>query len=149
MTGRPWYRDGLRFTCTHCSRCCRHETGYVFLSQRDLSRLASHLELTSEAVAQRYCHVVHTAFGSRLSLQEQDNLDCVFWKDGGCGVYDARPLQCRLYPFWPAAVASPDAWLEFAADCPGMLAGELHTAAHINALQRMREAEPLLEPGLP
>ncbi len=149
MTGRSWYKDGLRFTCTHCSRCCRHESGYVFLSQRDLDRLASHFNITTQAVSARYCRVVHTSFGNRLSLREHSNLDCVLWKDGGCSVYESRPLQCRLYPFWPAAVASRQAWLEFAADCPGMLAGELHTEAHITALQRMRQAEPLLEPETP
>jgi hypothetical protein len=121
----------------------------VFLSQRDLDRLASHFNTTAQAVSARSCRVVHTSFGNRLSLREQDNLDCVFWRDGGCSVYESRPLQCRLYPFWPAAVASREAWLAFAADCPGMLAGELYTEAHITALQRMRQAEPLLEPELP
>ncbi|HUX21603.1 MAG TPA: YkgJ family cysteine cluster protein, partial [Spirochaetia bacterium] len=37
---KPFYQDGLRFECTRCDACCRHEPGYVFLSQTDLRRLA-------------------------------------------------------------------------------------------------------------
>ncbi len=35
-----FYGRGLRFECTRCSRCCRHNPGYVFLSPVDLARLA-------------------------------------------------------------------------------------------------------------
>ena len=27
----PWYRDGLRFTCTRCGNCCTGAPGYVWV----------------------------------------------------------------------------------------------------------------------
>ncbi|KAJ1430089.1 hypothetical protein B484DRAFT_396069 [Ochromonadaceae sp. CCMP2298] len=37
---------------------------------------------------------------------------CVFLDDDGkrCTVYNARPIQCRTYPWWPNMIANADAW---------------------------------------
>ena len=70
-----------------------------------------------------------------MSLIEMRNNECVFWsRDGGCGVYAARPRQCRTWPFWRAVVHSPETWKESARDCPGMNQGQLHDAASITAI---------------
>ena len=56
-----------------------------------------------------------------MSLKERDNGDCVLL-DGKnvCTVYDARPAQCRNYPFWPKHTASLDAWFHLMREeCPG------------------------------
>ena len=62
----------------------------------------------------------------RLSLRErtssaggQPSEDCIFWRDG-CAVYEARPFQCRSYPFWRELLASKKAWREAARSCPGI-----------------------------
>ena len=37
---------------------------------------------------------------------------CVFLNSssGKCGIYDARPVQCRTYPFWPSLLEDEEAW---------------------------------------
>lgn len=135
----PWYAQGLRFTCTRCGECCRGpDPGYVEVDEAMIARLAEHQGLTPDAFSRRYVRWVANL--GVYSLTEKKNGDCIFWSDGqGCTVYEARPTQCRTFPFWPETIATPEAWDEYAADCPGMTrgkagAGEAYARAEIEAL---------------
>jgi len=139
-----WYKAGLAFSCTQCHACCRHDPGYVFLSQVDIEKLSNHLTMTIDAFKKAYCRVVDFGFVTRLSLTETAIFDCIFWKNG-CTVYEARPLQCRSYPFWSGNLHAQDRWQEEAQDCPGMNKGTVHTHAVIEAWLSQREKEKLLE----
>ncbi|MFP4113176.1 MAG: YkgJ family cysteine cluster protein [Spirochaetota bacterium] len=139
-----FYRDGLRFSCSRCNLCCRFESGYVWLSRADLVRLAEGLEMTSEAVIDRFCRVVDIGGFKQLSLREQQNNDCVFWRDGGCTVYGFRPVQCRSYPFWAHQLADRQAWDRVEQDCPGVNVGRLHSEGEIDELLERRRLEPPL-----
>ena len=90
-----FYSEGLRFECVRCSNCCRHEPGYVFLSENDLERLASGMGVTRNEFVSKFCRTVAIGNFSHVSLTEKENYDCIFWEDGGCTVYGHRPLQCR------------------------------------------------------
>jgi Fe-S-cluster containining protein len=134
-----FYAEGLRFSCTRCSACCRFDPGYVFLSKEDAEGLAAFLKIAYTDFVEKYCRWIPYGGGiSRLSLKETSNYDCVFWKEG-CSVYDARPLQCRTFPFWPGNLVSEKTWAKVAASCPGMDRGELHEVEYIeDALARER-----------
>ena len=121
----PFYKDGLHFECQRCSGCCRFDSGYVFLSHQDLDRLASNLSLTPDEFLEKYCVKVDMGGYFRISLIEKPNYDCIFWRDGGCAVYEARPLQCRSYPFWEHQLESKEAWENVAKSCPGINKGAL------------------------
>ena len=142
---KPFWASGLRFSCTSCGHCCRHEPGYVFLSEEDLAALADHRGIGREAFVAKYCRSVDLGIALRLSLNETSGNDCVFWS-GGCTVYEARPLQCRSYPFWPAVLASREDWDREAAECPGMNHGVLHDAEEISAALAERERRTLISP---
>jgi Fe-S-cluster containining protein len=90
-----------------------------------------------------YCRWVDDAGGERLSLKEKSNFDCVFW-DKGCKVYQARPRQCRAFPFGEGIVASPQAWEIAASGCRGMGKGSLHSREEIDACLSLRSSEPLI-----
>ena len=135
------YEGGLRFECTRCNRCCRHETGYVFMSERDIERLCRGLSLGREAFVGRYCRNVQLGPTSWLSLLETDDFDCIFWKDGGCSVYEHRPLQCRSYPFWQANLESDETWQDTATQCEGVGRGRVHSKKEIDAWLLARRAE--------
>ncbi len=138
---KPFYEDGLRFECTRCSNCCRHEPGYVFLSESDLQRLAKGLGMTQEDFVKRFCRVVEVGSARMLSLVEKPNYDCVFW-DNGCTVYKDRPLQCRSYPFWDANVATTESWEQLSGVCPGANRGKLHTKNEIDRWLDARHQDP-------
>jgi Fe-S-cluster containining protein len=118
-----FYDNGLHFSCTKCSGCCRHESGVVYLNAGDLTKLCRFVNLSQDDFIAAYCRWVQYANGSKaLSLTEQRNYDCVFW-DKGCTVYEARPVQCVTYPFWTSLLSSEDSWKNEAVYCPGVQAG--------------------------
>ncbi|GHV84977.1 zinc/iron-chelating domain-containing protein [Spirochaetia bacterium] len=143
---QKFYAGGLRFSCTRCSDCCRHEAGFVFLSQADLRLLAEGLQKEYTEIMESYCRWVPTlvpALGGseQLSLKEKSNFDCIFWQDG-CTVYQSRPLQCRTFPFWESVLCSPHIWEGLS--CPGTGHGQLHSREYIESCLAQRRAEPIL-----
>lgn len=52
-----------------------------------------------------------------------DKGTCPFLKEGKCSVYEARPTQCRTFPFWPELMTEIkySSLREF---CPGIGEGE-------------------------
>ena len=124
----PWYSDGLRFACTGCGVCCKGE-GFVWVDDQEILRLADHLGMTPRDFARHYLRRV----GRRLSLTDGPDQACVFW-DGGCTVYEARPRQCRTFPFWRDNVASKEAWELAARESPGVNQGRLYSLGEIEQL---------------
>lgn len=128
---QPFYLDGLHFSCKRCSRCCTKESGYVYLSKKDLSNILSCLNLTKEEFVDTYCRWVPYYDGSEvLCLLEKSNYDCIFWEDG-CKVYNGRPVQCRTYPFWSFTLKDEKTWKDESITCPGIDSGEFHDFAQI------------------
>lgn len=124
--------NGLHFECKQCSHCCRHEPGFVYLSENDLTKLCDWFTLDRARFIENYCRWVPYYDGNEvLCLQELANCDCIFWKNG-CTAYGARPSQCRTYPFWDFIIRDAISWQKEASECPGINDGELHTWTEIS-----------------
>lgn len=123
--------NGVCFSCTQCSHCCRHDPGFVYLSQKDLTKLCRWFKLDSKVFISNFCRFVPYYDGTEvLSLKEKANYDCFFW-DNGCTVYEARPVQCRTYPFWNSIIENMNSWNHEAQYCPGMNHGKSYTSVEI------------------
>jgi Fe-S-cluster containining protein len=134
VTPRPWYADGLRFACVpDCGRCCWQEDGrdHVFLSVADVARLSAFLGLSRRDFRRR-----HARREDGLTLLRFDAPSCPFLAGTRCGVHEARPDQCRTFPFWPETLRRRAAWTALAAYCPGVGQGELVTLPRIRAIRR-------------
>ncbi len=140
-----FYDDGLKFTCERCSGCCRHEPGYVFLSEIDLRKMYDSLDIPKKKFIKKYCQTVDLMGIKRLSLIEKPNNDCIFW-DKGCIIYKVRPLQCRSYPFWGHNLINNDTWSAVVQECPGAGQGELRSKAQIDKWLDQRLDEPFISP---
>ena len=129
MTSEPWYAAGLRFRCTACGDCCTGDPGAVWLNQLEVSAIAGALALSVAEVEASYLR----GEAGRRSLREREGGDCVLLDAGTrrCRVYQARPTQCRTWPFWEANLVSPRAWEEVCGVCPGSGDGELWEATRI------------------
>jgi len=124
----PWYRDGLRFTCTRCGNCCTGAPGFVWVSPEELATLADYLGQPVEQVFALHTRVVN----GEMSLNEKPDGDCVFWdRKAGCTVYEARPTQCRTWPFWQSTTKTKADWKRTQESCPGAGKGELFSAEEI------------------
>jgi len=134
----PWYRNGLRFECQACGRCCTPPDGYVWLKHDDLRRLAAHAGLTEEAFAQKHVRRV----GVCMALLAGVRTSCVFLEKGRCTVYEARPLQCRRFPFWKETLENRQAWRDLTDECPGVNRGRCWSLQEIEEVQNgLRDAK--------
>lgn len=136
-----FYENGLHFQCTQCSNCCRLDPGYVFLSYNDLDRLLDYFSISKDKFIKKYCRNVDMDEHKRLSLNEKTNYDCIFWSNGGCDIYKARPLQCRSYPFWKPFLNDRISWNIEARSCSGMNHGDTIDKTGIKEWLRLRDLE--------
>lgn len=136
MDDQPWYRDGLRFQCTQCGNCCTGAPGYVWVNKQEIQQLAALMGMASqEEFEDRYVRRI----GIRKSLREFPNGDCVFFdtETRRCTVYQARPRQCRSWPFWDSNLRDPAAWAETCRICPGSGQGKLYSIETIETQRQM------------
>ncbi len=132
MPKERWYKDGLQFNCTQCGDCCTGSPGYVWVNKDEIKALT---EATGEASTEDFERKYVTKVGRRKTLKElpQANFDCVFLdpETRGCMVYQARPQQCRTWPFWGSNLTNKKAWEEAAEACPGCNQGQLYSIDEI------------------
>ena len=123
---------GLRFECTQCGKCCttRGEYAYVYLSLREAHALAELLALEFEDFQRRYTFTDEDGW-RQLTFTEEH---CVFLTDSGqCGVYEARPTQCRTFPFWADMIQNGEWTSEAREMCEGLGRGGLWSIEEIDA----------------
>jgi Fe-S-cluster containining protein len=147
---KPWYENGLDFTCTTCGNCCTGGPGFVFVEDHEIELAANHLNIDVETFRKQYCRQVGTRISLKEVRQPSGLHDCIFLteipaKEGAkkkkasleagesvplnrrvCAIYPVRPLQCRTWPFWPENMRSKAAWDRAAKGCPGMNRGGRH-----------------------
>lgn len=129
----PWYKDGLRFKCTGCGECCTGAPGFVWVNKEEIAAIAKEVGL-EEAEFEK-CYVREIGVRKSLKEREDANYDCVFLdsKTRKCTVYNARPRQCRTWPFWDSCVKTPEAWEATCEACPGSGKGRLYQLGEIEA----------------
>jgi Fe-S-cluster containining protein len=128
--------EGLRFECTQCGKCCttRGEYAYVYLNDRESRDLAALLELSVADFEREYTFVDSDGW-RQLTFTEAR---CIFLTESGqCGVYEARPTQCRTFPFWPEMIARGEWTAEGRELCEGLGNGELQPPEKILAQMRL------------
>ncbi len=89
-----YYPAGLSWRCRRCGRCCMDVEGWgrrVLLLEKDVRRL--------KAAGQQGFHMPADE-GRFVAVIKKRDGRCVFLGDDGCRVYGARPLLCRMYPFY-------------------------------------------------
>lgn len=118
----PWFKEGLRFECQRCGRCCRGEPGVVWVNKREIEKISSFLGITKDMFARNYLRRIN----GRLSLLEYGHGDCIMYNDG-CKIYATRPSQCRTFPFWKSNLENRSEWEKLKRICPGVDKGKLHT----------------------
>jgi Fe-S-cluster containining protein len=132
----PWWHDGARFACQGSGRCCvsRGAYGWVYLTLEDRRRLARALGMPTRQFTREYCDKTDGLFHLR-----DIGPDCRFLAGRRCQVYEARPTQCRTWPFWPENM-SARAWTAIAAECPGIGKGRIVPREEIERILREQRA---------
>lgn len=126
----PWYADGLRFACTQCGNCCTGPPGAVWFTDDEARVMAAKLGVSESQFRNQYARKPEWGDGgwSLNEVKTEHGYDCVFLDRTAipgkaiCSLYDARPTQCRTWPFWPENIRTRRHWdsVKRTTPCPGM-----------------------------
>lgn len=134
-------QQGLQFQCQGSGKCCTShgEYGFVFLTLEDRQRFAKHLNITTRNFTKNYCENT----GGVWHLREvKGEPDCMFLKNKGCTVYEARPVQCRTWPFWPEVLNAKSWKKDVVTFCPGIGKGKVFSVDEIKTIaQQQKKSE--------
>ncbi|MCI5968424.1 YkgJ family cysteine cluster protein [Helicobacter sp.] len=87
--------------CKECGgKCCTGESGYVFVTPKEIEEIAEFLGLDFDTFCQNYVKKVGYRYSLLDITQDNKTYSCVFFKDGICQIYPKRPKQCVAFPFW-------------------------------------------------
>lgn len=131
---------GVKFSCKMCGGCCTGlADGEVYLYIEDIKRLAEHLNLNGrdglKELVEKYVKIVNDSFWWKEPNAEKgkwykfktlgmkfvgEDAHCQFMDGKKCGVHEARPFQCRSFPFWQMMVKDFKEIKEYANKCPGL-----------------------------
>lgn len=119
----PWYENvpsnqSLPFDCTGCGKCCQTK-GEVYLNPSETKEAAAVLNMSIDEFKDKYTS--RDVTGKKIKdswtvlKQKKDSKGiegCIFLDEETkmCSIYEARPLQCSTYPFWPRIMESIDTW---------------------------------------
>jgi Fe-S-cluster containining protein len=106
--------------CASCGgRCCIGESGNIFVTPAEIEAIVGILDIDVALFFREYLVKVDYKY----SLKERrfgDSYDCIFFdrESNGCLIYEARPLQCRTFPFWDYF---KNRVKELKLECPGII----------------------------
>jgi Fe-S-cluster containining protein len=101
-------KDGFDFAfdpsgCDACGgNCCIGESGFIWITLSEIKFLATHLNISEEDVRLKYLEKKGYKYSIKEVKLSEDNYACTFFdlKKKQCSIYEARPVQCRTFPFW-------------------------------------------------
>ncbi len=129
MSKRPYWHDGLKFSCQQCGACCCGEPGTIYFSCKELNHLAEYLNEGRDELIRRAFIPYRDGYTARDDLEGGR---CIFLGNEGCTIYPLRPAQCRIYPFWRVSLREKSHWEELAQTCPGINCGRYYSAEEIS-----------------
>lgn len=109
----------------------------MYLDDDEISDLARCLGLGESAFRERYTYRDELGWTQLKDVRER----CVFLEPATnlCRVYEARPTQCRTFPFWRNAIRDGDWTPEVRELCEGVGRGPSHSLEYAQA--RMLEMD--------
>lgn len=130
----------MRFECQKSceGKCCKPawdgKAYFVFLTKADREKLVMFLgqPIRYFAIKAEFTSTRFTKETTKQWVLNNDfNKPCRFLKNGRCSVYEARPTQCRTFPFWPELMVNLKTYNEVKKDCPGIGKGNDVTHAQL------------------
>jgi len=89
--------------CETCGgKCCIGESGYIWITPQEILKLSKNLNISQQELIDKYLIKYNYRYSIKEKIISKDNFACIFFDTNKmqCSVYDARPNQCRTFPFW-------------------------------------------------
>ena len=92
--------------CQHCGQCCGEDRRInINLSVGDIFRICNHLKISVDVFFEKYAGVKEFKDPKQGDYPDLGlDIPCKFRKDNRCSVYEARPVNCRIFPYWVLAL---------------------------------------------
>ncbi len=106
--------------CETCQgRCCTGESGYIYVTKNEIEKISKLLDMDVKIFVDTYLFKKMYKYSIKEVVHENSH-ECIFYDrdSNGCKIYDARPLQCKTFPFWDYYKTRVD---ELKLECPGIL----------------------------
>ena len=106
--------------CESCEgRCCTGESGYIYVTKAEIEKIALLKGMDTKEFVKQYLFKKMYKY----SIKEKkvgESYECIFYdaSANGCTIYDARPSQCKTFPFWDYYKKRVD---ELKLECPGIV----------------------------
>ncbi len=114
MTDEIFEKKKRDFECLKCGDCCA-VPGEVFLTLKEGEKMAKLLKMGFEEFKEKHMKKVWQQHMLKMPYKG----GCTFWVDKNCSVYEARPEQCRTFPYWPELVKNHEDWKSIESYCAG------------------------------
>lgn len=144
LAAPAWWRERPpSFSCTVCGVCCSRswsDGGTVLVNEKEVLGLSRLKGITPAEFVERY--TVPSVDGPNFSGPVQPSAEaaggkghrelrfvpradgeseqCIFLEGKACSVHEARPTQCRTYPFWPHMLKDRTTFEAQRERCPGI-----------------------------
>jgi len=89
--------------CDTCEgNCCIGESGNIWINKQEIENLSNHLDISLEELRFRFLEKRGYKYSIKEVKLSSNNYACVFFdlEKKQCSIYEARPIQCRTFPFW-------------------------------------------------
>lgn len=133
---KKFWENGIQFECQMSGKCCqsRGQYGYVYLNDQDQKTMANHFNLNLGEFLDQYCDEEE----GWIFLKHPEQ-DCQFLMNHQCMVYEARPIQCRTWPFWKENMTQKVWSQEVISFCPGVGIGRVYSKNEIKTLLKKND----------
>jgi len=101
-------KEGFSFSfnpkaCEECGgKCCTGESGYIWVTPIEMQKIANLLKISVDELKAMFLIKAGYKFSIKEKELDKNNYACWFFdeKTSRCKIYEARPNQCRTFPFW-------------------------------------------------
>ena len=101
-------KEGFSFSfnpkaCEECGgKCCTGESGYIWVTPIEMQKIANLLKISVDELKAMFLIKAGYKFSIKEKELDKNNYACWFFdeKTSRCTIYEARPNQCRTFPFW-------------------------------------------------
>ncbi len=112
-----------RFQCRRSGRCCQVRGGVAWVSEEEQVAIAEFKQVTYEEFHATHVRELPDPATGQIRQALRDRADgacCLLDGANECSVYEARPTQCRDFPFWDSVTGDPHGFERARAVCPGI-----------------------------
>ena len=132
-------KNGIGFECQNCGNCCSTVfEGYIFLYPHDIEQLLNFFKINFQELYNTYLNKIqiglviwdenlqdtHKTFDVDILILDSGKRDnCIFLEEKDnkklCKIYEARPAQCKIYPFWNDIMTDSEQLEKIKLECNG------------------------------